>query len=217
LHRRPKAIFPFPAGATTGDRALVLPEPAATLATPMPDMPDSTPPAVGASAFDSAAARSATQSRRAERLVAVFEAAKGLLVLMVGFGLLSVVHQDLEQIAEELVRHFHLNPASRYPRIFLDVASHFSNLRMWLLAALAFGYASLRLAEAYGLWRGRRWAEWLALASGTLYVPIEVYELFTGLSWIKIATLTANIAIVACMSRVLWRSRQRSPHAAPSP
>jgi uncharacterized membrane protein (DUF2068 family) len=183
----------------------------------MPDMPDSNPPAVGASVFNSAAARSGTQSRRAEKLVAVFEAAKGLLVLMVGFGLLSVVHQDLEQIAEELVGHFHLNPASRNPRIFLDVASHFSELRMWLLAALAFGYASLRLAEAFGLWRGRRWAEWLALASGTLYVPIEVYELFTGLSWIKIATLTANIAIIACMSQVLRRSRQRSPPAAPSP
>jgi uncharacterized membrane protein (DUF2068 family) len=181
----------------------------------MPDMPHSNPPAVGASAYNAAAARSGTESRRAERLVAIFEAAKGLLVLMVGFGLLSVVHQDLEQIAEELVRHFHLNPASRYPRIFLDVASQFSNLRMWLLAALAFGYAILRLAEAYGLWRGRRWAEWLALASATLYVPIEVYELFTGLSWIKVATLTANIAIIACMSRVLRRSRQRSPPAPP--
>jgi len=141
----------------------------------------------------------------------VFEAVKGLLVLIVGFGLLSVVHQDVEQLAEELVGHFHLNPASRYPRIFLDVTSHLSDFRMWLLATFAFCYASLRLAEAFGLWRGRRWAEWLAVASGTIYVPIEFYELFTGLSWIKIATLTANIAIIAYMSRVLWRSRAGSP------
>ena len=146
----------------------------------------------------------------------MFEAAKGLLVLIVGFGLLSVVHQDVEQVAEELVGHFHLNPASRYPRIFLDVTSHLSDLRMWLLATFAFCYASLRLAEAYGLWRGRRWAEWLAVASGAIYVPIEFYELFTGVSWIKIATLTANIAIIAYMSRVLWHSREGSPPTAPS-
>jgi uncharacterized membrane protein (DUF2068 family) len=146
----------------------------------------------------------------------VFEAAKGVLVLIVGFGLLSFVHQDVDQLAEELVRHFHLNPASRYPRIFLDVTSHLSDLRVWLLATFAFCYASLRLAEAYGLWRGRRWAEWLAVASGTVYVPIELYELFTGLSGIKIATLTANIAIVAYMSRVLWRSREGSPPTASS-
>lgn len=145
----------------------------------------------------------------------MFEALKGLLVLVVGFGLLSVVNQDLEQLAEELVGHFHLNPASRYPRIFLEVAIRFSDLRLWLLASLAFAYASVRLAEAYGLWRGRRWAEWLAVASGTIYVPIEIYELFTGLSWLKVATLTANLAIVAYMSRVLRQSHQGSAHAGP--
>jgi len=182
----------------------------------MPDMPDSAPPVAGAPAPNEAAARSGAGSRRGERLIALFEAAKGLLVLIVGFGLLAVVHQDVEQLAEELVGHFHLNPASRYPRIFLDVTSHFSDLRMWLLATFAFCYASLRLAEAHGLWRGRRWAEWLAVASGTIYVPIELYELFTGLSWIKIATLTANIAIIAYMARVLWRSREGSPPSEPS-
>ncbi len=87
---------------------------------------------------------------------------------------------------------------------------------MWLLATFAFCFASLRLAEAYGLWRARRWAEWLAVASGTIYVPIEIYELFTGLSWIKVATLTVNIAIVTYMSRVLWRSGESSPPTAPS-
>jgi uncharacterized membrane protein (DUF2068 family) len=181
----------------------------------MPNVPDSAPVAA-ASAPRAAAARSGAVSRRGERVVAVFEAAKGLLVLMVGLGLLSVAHQDVEQFAEELVGHFHLNPASRYPRIFLDVTSNLSDLRMWLLAAFAFCYASLRLAEAYGLWRARRWAEWLAVASGTIYVPIEIYELFTGLSWIKVATLTANIAIAAYMSRVLWRSRESSPPTTPS-
>jgi uncharacterized membrane protein (DUF2068 family) len=182
----------------------------------MPDMPDSAPPAAAASAPNEAVARSGAGSRRGERLVAVFEAAKGLLVLIVGFGLLSVVHQDVEQLAQELVGHFHLNPASRYPRIFLDVANHFSDIRMWLLATFALCYACLRLAEAYGLWRGRRWAEWLAVASAAIYVPIEFYELFTGLSWIKIVTLTANIVIIAYMSRVLRRSRQGSSPAWPS-
>jgi len=153
------------------------------------------------------------RSPRGEQLVAVFEALKGLLVLLVGFGLLSVVNQDLAQVAEELVGHFHLNPASHYPRIFLELALRASDLRLWVLALFAFAYASLRMAEAYGLWRGRRWAEWLAVASGALYVPIEIYELFSCLSWIKAATLTANLVIVAYMTCVLWRSRRRSAHA----
>jgi uncharacterized membrane protein (DUF2068 family) len=179
-------------------------------------IPDHLPRTAAASARDAASLPSRARPRRAERFIAVFEATKGLLVLLVGFGLLAVVHQDLEQVAEELVGHFHLNPASRTPRIFLEVASHFADLRIWLLAAFAFGYASLRLAEGYGLWRGRRWAEWLAAASGAVYVPIEIYELFTGLSWIKLATLFANVAIVAYMSHTLWQSRRlgKSPRRA---
>ena len=55
------------------------------------------------------------------RTVAVFEAAKGALVLLVGFDLLSLVHHDIQQAAEHLLARTHLNPASRYPRILLIV------------------------------------------------------------------------------------------------
>ena len=91
-------------------------------------------------------------STKGERLIAVFEAAKGTIVLLVGFGLLAVVHQDAQSVAEELVYTLHLNPAKRYPHIFLEAAERYSDVRLWLLAALAFGYVALRLAEAYGLW-----------------------------------------------------------------
>lgn len=82
-----------------------------------------------------------------------------------------------------------------------------SDERLWLLAGLACAYTSMRLIEAYGLWRGRRWAEWFAVASGGVYVPIEVYELFLGVSWIKIFALLVNAGIVAYMNYALWHSR----------
>lgn len=148
------------------------------------------------------------QLTKGVRLVAVFEAAKGLLVLLVGFGLLSHVHDDVQQLAEALVGHFHLNPASRYPRIFLQLAAHFSDVRIWLLAGSAFAYTSVRWAEAYGLWYGRRWAEWFAVASGGFYIPIEIYELLHGFSWIKVGTLLMNIAIVAYIAYALWRTKR---------
>lgn len=147
------------------------------------------------------------------RIVAVFEAAKGLLILLAGFGLLSIVHHDAQQVAEDIVRHFHLNPASRYPRIFIDVAGNISDSRLWLMAGFALVYASIRLIEAYGLWRARRWAEWLAVLSGGLYVPIEVYEVLSGVSWIKVGTLTVNICIVVYMSYVLKQSLRNSSNS----
>jgi uncharacterized membrane protein (DUF2068 family) len=105
------------------------------------------------------------------RLIAVFEAAKGALVLIVGFGLLRLVHHDTQAAAEALVRHMHLNPARHYPRIFIEAAAHASDSRLKGLAAFAFLYSAVRGVEAYGLWRLRTWAEWFAIVSGSIYVP----------------------------------------------
>ena len=133
------------------------------------------------------------------RSIAVFEAAKGLLVLLVGCGLLALIHHDLQANAEELVRHLHLNPASRYPRIFLHAADALTDVRLWLLAAGAAAYAGMRFLEAYGLWRERSWAKWLAVISEGIYLPVEIYELFGRVTWPKVTVLVTNIAIVAYM------------------
>jgi uncharacterized membrane protein (DUF2068 family) len=140
------------------------------------------------------------------RAVAVVEAAKGGLVLLAGFGLLALIHRDVQAIAEKIVRHSHLNPAGKYPRIFIDAADRVTDAHLWLFAGLAALYAVVRLTEAYGLWNERRWAEWFALASSAIYVPIEVYELLHRFSWIKVTILGANLLIVAYMAYALRHS-----------
>lgn len=141
------------------------------------------------------------------RAAAAVEAFKGALVLVAGFGLLSFVHHDAQRVAEQLVVHLHLNPASRYPRIFIDAAANLSDARLWVLTALAGAYASVRFVEAYGLWRGRRWAEWFAAVSGAIYVPFEVYELTKSVNGLSVGSLLVNLAIVGLMIGVLRRDR----------
>jgi uncharacterized membrane protein (DUF2068 family) len=143
------------------------------------------------------------------RTVAIFEAAKGTLVLLAGLGVLSLLHRDVQAIAERLVRSSHLNPASRYPHIFLDAASRVTDARLWALAAAAGLYSAIRGIEAYGLWKERRWAEWFALVSGALYVPVEIYEVFHRFTWVKVAVLTTNVAIVAYMAYALLHSEDQ--------
>ena len=128
--------------------------------------------------------------------MAAFEAAKGLVVMAVGFGLLSLIHHDVQRVAEAIVRHLHLNPARHVPRVFLEAAGRTTDKRLWLLAAGAFAYSTVRLAEAYGLWRARPWAEWLAILSGGLYVPVEIYELWRHPTAVKAAILAINLGIV---------------------
>ena len=142
------------------------------------------------------------------RVVAVFEAAKGGLVLLAGCGALALVHHDVQALAEALVERFHLNPASRYPRIFVHAASALTDARLWLFAVGAAAYATMRLVEAYGLWRQRRWAQWFALVSGGIYVPIEAYALVHAVTWPKLTLMITNAAIVAYMCYALFRTRR---------
>ena len=142
------------------------------------------------------------------RVVACFEGAKALLVLAAGFGLLTMVHKSVQQVAEELVQHLHLDPASHYPRIFLDVVAHAGNVRLWMLSLFAFTYAALRMLEAYGLWHERRWAEWVAVISGGIYIPFEIYELSLGVSLLKLCTFAVNVVIVSYLSWYLVKQRR---------
>jgi uncharacterized membrane protein (DUF2068 family) len=140
------------------------------------------------------------------RAVAVVEGAKAALVLLAGFGLLALIHRDVQEVAEKLVRHSHLDPASKYPRIFLDAADRVTDKQLWFFAAMAALYAIIRSVEAYGLWNERRWAEWFALASGGLYIPVEIYEMWHRFTWMKGSIFLINVAVVVYMAYALRHS-----------
>jgi uncharacterized membrane protein (DUF2068 family) len=141
--------------------------------------------------------RTVTEIKAGVRAIAFFEALKGTLVLVAGFGLLALVHRDLEDLAERLVRHSHLNPASHYPRVFIEAAAHTSDSRLRTLAALAFVYSTVRFVEAYGLWKMRAWAEWFAIISGFVYLPVEAYELIEKPTLMRAGILIGNSLVVA--------------------
>lgn len=146
----------------------------------------------------------------AQRGVAVFEALKGVVVLLVAGDLLRHGPAFVANLATELVAHTHLNPASKYPHIFLDAAHAVNRADLRWLAAGAAVYGALRLAEGYGLFTHKRWAEWLAAVSGAVYVPVEAYGLVRQPSLLGAALFVLNLAVVAFMVQTL---RRRTPDA----
>ena len=142
--------------------------------------------------------------------MAVFEVLKGAIVFVAGFGLTRLVHRDVAHAAHALIDRLHPDAARKFPHIFLQLAANLSDAQLWGLAVLALAYALLRFAEAYGLWFQRRWGEWIAAVSGGIYVPVELYELARGVTWIKLAALLLNAAVVAYMCYMLWRGTTRS-------
>src|ERR1700730_16477961 len=147
-------------------------------------------------------AKAAERHRRrtALRAVASLELAKGLVVLLLGFGAVSLVHKDAWDVAETLLHFLHVNPDHHhYAQVFLNLADNVTDAKLWAMAAGAAAYSIVRFVEAYGLWRERPWAEWFALISGTLYVPFEAYELVRRTTPIHVAVLLINLVIVFYM------------------
>lgn len=142
------------------------------------------------------------------RAVALFEAAKGAIVVVAGLGLLALIHRDAQEVAEEIVRHSHLNPAKHFPRIFIDAMAAATDTRLWVMALTALFYAAVRFAEAYGLWHKRAWAEWFAILTGGIYLPVELYELTVSVTPVKTAVFLVNIFIVAWLSLVRWEAKK---------
>jgi uncharacterized membrane protein (DUF2068 family) len=68
---------------------------------------------------------------------------------------------------------------------------------LWVIAAVLALYALLEGVEAIGLWRCRRWAEYLTFIATTLLLLPEIYELLGTITATKIVALVVNLAVVA--------------------
>jgi uncharacterized membrane protein (DUF2068 family) len=142
------------------------------------------------------------------RTVASFEFFKGIFVALMGFSALALVHRNVWIYAEDLLALFHINPDRHYAQAFLDFADSVTDARLWAAARIAFAYAVLRFTEAYGLWKERIWAEWVAVVSGTLLLPLEVRELVRGLTLLRCSLFVGNVAIVLYMVYVIVEHRR---------
>jgi len=148
------------------------------------------------------------------RTVASIELAKGLIVVLGGLGAFSFRHRDIWGIAESFLEFFHANPYSHYVNVFIDLVYRVSDMRLWKIALAAGVYTALRFIEAYGLWYVRPWAEWMALISGSLYIPFEIADLIRRPTWFRLFVIVVNALVVLYMLYLRLEARQKRKHPA---
>jgi uncharacterized membrane protein (DUF2068 family) len=146
---------------------------------------------------------------QALRAVASFEMAKGVLVLLAGLAVIFMVGRDPGDFADGILHLLHISPDHHFAQLFLDWADTLTDAKLWTIAAVATVYTILRFVEAYGLWYARTWAEWIALISGSLYIPFEIYKLIHRQSWIHIGIFVINVIIVLYMAYLLKTGKGR--------
>ena len=133
---------------------------------------------------------------QALRTIALMEFAKGIAVLAAAVSLYWV---DPTDVVGNFLDFLHISPDHHLAQLLLRSADVLSNAHMWFVILIACTYSGLRFAEAYGLWSARAWAEWIALVSGALYIPFEVYKLAHRVNLLHGSILLINLAVVAYM------------------
>ena len=68
--------------------------------------------------------------------------------------------------------------------------------KLHLFAIVALIYALVEGVEAVGLWRQRRWAEYLTLIVTASLLPVEIYEIYHHTTVFKVVAIVVNVAVV---------------------
>ncbi len=111
----------------------------------------------------------------------------------------SLYWVDPSDVAGAFLNYLHISPDHHFARMLMRLADRLSDIKIWHLIVVACIYSGLRFAEAYGLWRARAWGEWIALVSGAMYLPFELYKLADRVTAFHAAIFLINLAVVAFM------------------
>ena len=149
------------------------------------------------------------------RTVAFVEALKGVLALILAYVVTRAIRRDFdfEEAAEHVLGFFHIGLSHHLSKQILNAADKLSDVHIATIFAIAVAYAALRFVESYGLWRQRAWAEWLAIVSGCVYIPFEVYKLIKHPTQIHWIILGINLLVVLYIAWVRW-DEIKAAHAA---
>ena len=127
--------------------------------------------------------------------LALFKWFKSLVLLLVGVGLLKLLHHDVETELQALADALRVDPDNRYLGALLAKLSLLDDKKIEVLGGLTFVYSTLFLVEGTGLFFEKRWAEYLTIVATVSFIPVEIYELFKAPSLLKCAMLVINVAI----------------------
>jgi len=140
------------------------------------------------------------------RLIAFDRAVHVTLLSALAFVIFFFVgnHAALQRDYTQIIQAFG-GPSKAHP--FLGRFQHYFSISSRHLdetGVAVSAFAALEAVEMVGLWFAKRWAEYLTFIATTVFLPLEVYELTSGISALKVITFVLNLAIALYL---LWAKR----------
>jgi uncharacterized membrane protein (DUF2068 family) len=137
------------------------------------------------------------------RLIAVDRAIHVLVFSLLAIALFTfaanstLLHRDYVNIMNDLSGG---DPGATQARGVLGYFSRvfsYSSVHLVRLGLIVLAYAALEATEMVGLWRNRRWAEYLTAIAVAAFIPLEILELSKGVSVFKVVAFAINILVLA--------------------
>ncbi len=138
-------------------------------------------------------------------LIGLFKLLKGLTLVIVAIGLLRLLHRDVEATVSHWVEMMRMDPDNHYIHGALVRVFRVTPKQLKALSAGTFLYAGLFLTEGMGLLARKHWAEYLTVVSTSLFIPLEVYEIWHRFTWVRVAILIINVLTVWYLAARLRR------------
>lgn len=152
-----------------------------------------------------------TDQSRLLPLLAVERALRAVVLIGVGLILLTHARTDWADFARRFAEQVGLDPSRNETGRLISRLAGFGPRQAYRDATIAIGYGVLEAIEGYGLFRRRRWGEYLTIVSTALLLIPEVQELFKHPTSFKVGALVLNVVIVVYLIARLLRRRTRTP------
>ena len=129
-------------------------------------------------------------------LIGLFKLMKGISLLILGFGLLRLLHRDVAEVVQHWIEVLRVDPDHRFVHRALLKVFNVTPKQLKELSAGTFIYSAVFLTEGFGLLARKHWAEYMTLISTGLFIPLEVYEIYRHFTMMKLGVTIVNVAIV---------------------
>lgn len=141
-------------------------------------------------------------------LIAAYKFIKATLLIAAGLGALGLLNVGWNDAAQDWLERLAIANTHHL------VAASAARALPWLdalgpkrLVAVCFGsflYAGLFVVEGVGLWKCRRWAEYLTIVTTASLLPIEIFAVHQRITSIRVGALVLNALVVIFL---VWQIR----------
>ena len=146
-------------------------------------------------------------THRALRVIAAYKLVKALALVVVAIAAFGLVKSARVEALAHWIMELPIHHGHHFLVRLIDKLLGVSPSEFVALGAAAGVYATLFAVEGWGLWRGKRWAEYLTVIVTASLIPLEVWEIVRHLTWLRVLVLALNVAIVLYLLRLLRRER----------